>query len=61
MASAPSAGRTLLSTSRAGITRAGRANGQSMAEERRALQFMTPGQIRQSANRLRQATNNNRR
>ena len=56
MASVKSAGRTLLENGRAGQTKAGRANGQSLAEERRAMQFMTPGQIRQSANRYRQQT-----
>lgn len=52
-ASTTSAGRQLLGTSTRGITRAGRGNGQNIRAEREALRFMTPGQIRGSANRLR--------
>ena len=59
MASVKSAGRTLLENGRKGQTKAGRANGQTLAEERRAMQYMTPGQVRQSANRYRQMTAGN--
>ena len=52
----PSTSRQTLATSRAGRTRAGRANGQSAAEEARAVSMMSPGQVRMSMNRLNQQT-----
>lgn len=57
--SGKSPSRQILENGRAGQTRAGRANGQSLAEERRALQYMTPSQITQSARRYVQQTAGN--
>lgn len=50
----------ILSTGRAGRTRAGRANGQTAEAERRALELMTPQQRIQSANRYVSRTTTNR-